>query len=211
MLARVPLQIFMETMLFWSSLISLLSQALKTGLESSFLNHISSDLRSIGYLSVSTLRIISSRFVCTVVAEEAPSAAGEEENSGNLEISSVPEDGFEKELMGLTGGFPGGEKGLEKFIEENPPPKKQSVAKLTITNKPKPPELPLLLPGMTDEVGGGVKKKIKDLGKPKFLLPLPPVDQNDLRRGGYSTPAQECHSFSWDISRKLVIFKSWRV
>ncbi|KAJ6714214.1 putative proteinD(P)H-QUINONE OXIDOREDUCTASE SUBUNIT S CHLOROPLASTIC, partial [Salix viminalis] len=66
--------------------------------------------------------------------------------------------------MGLTGGFPGGEKGLEKFIEENPPPKKQSVAKLTITNKPEPPELPLLLPGMTDEVGGGVKKKIKDLG-----------------------------------------------
>ncbi|KAB5573466.1 hypothetical protein DKX38_000660 [Salix brachista] len=82
------------------------------------------------------------------IEKEAPSAAGEEENSGNLEISSVPEDGFEKELMGLTGGFPGGEKGLEKFIEENPPPKKQSVAKLSITNKPKPPELPLLLPGM---------------------------------------------------------------
>ncbi|KAJ6701856.1 putative proteinD(P)H-QUINONE OXIDOREDUCTASE SUBUNIT S CHLOROPLASTIC [Salix koriyanagi] len=82
------------------------------------------------------------------IEEEAPPAASEEENSGNLEISSVPEDGFEKELMGLTGGFPGGEKGLEKFIEENPPPKKQSVAKLTITNKPKPPELPLLLPGM---------------------------------------------------------------
>ncbi|CAK8542306.1 unnamed protein product [Lathyrus sativus] len=35
----------------------------------------------------------------------------------------VPEDGFEKEMMGLTGGFPGGEKGLIKFIEENPPRK----------------------------------------------------------------------------------------
>ncbi|ONK63007.1 uncharacterized protein A4U43_C07F10420 [Asparagus officinalis] len=36
-------------------------------------------------------------------------------------------DAFEKELMGLTGGFPGGEKGLEKFIQENPPPKKSSA------------------------------------------------------------------------------------
>ncbi|KAB5538953.1 hypothetical protein DKX38_016486 [Salix brachista] len=52
------------------------------------------------------------------IEEEASSTTGEEENAGNLEISSVLEDGFEKELMGLTGGFPGGEKGLEKFIEK---------------------------------------------------------------------------------------------
>ena len=53
--------------------------------------------------------------------------------------------------MGLTGGFPGGEKGLMKFIMENPPPKKgdgSKSLKLTLSKKPKPPELPLLLPGM---------------------------------------------------------------
>ncbi|CAK7335724.1 unnamed protein product [Dovyalis caffra] len=82
------------------------------------------------------------------IEEKVSAAADKEGNSGNLETPSVPEDGFEKELMGLTGGFPGGEKGLQKFVEENPPPKKQSVAKLTIASKPKPPELPLLLPGM---------------------------------------------------------------
>ncbi|OAY77170.1 NAD(P)H-quinone oxidoreductase subunit S, chloroplastic [Ananas comosus] len=31
---------------------------------------------------------------------------------------------FEKEFLELTGGFPGGEKGLRWFIEENPPPRK---------------------------------------------------------------------------------------
>ncbi|XP_047338054.1 NAD(P)H-quinone oxidoreductase subunit S, chloroplastic [Impatiens glandulifera] len=67
---------------------------------------------------------------------------------------NIPEDGFDKEMLGLTGGFPGGEKGLKKFIEENPPPKKSSppVQELGINlsqvKKPKPPELPLLMPGM---------------------------------------------------------------
>ncbi|XP_058764853.1 NAD(P)H-quinone oxidoreductase subunit S, chloroplastic-like [Vicia villosa] len=48
-----------------------------------------------------------------------------QENSEKLASDTVeiPEDGFEKEMMGLTGGFPGGEKGLIKFIEENPPRK----------------------------------------------------------------------------------------
>lgn len=60
--------------------------------------------------------------------------------------------------MGLTGGFPGGEKGLQKFIEKNPPPKKsqkpttQELAIIEfnqgLTRKPKAPELPLLMPGM---------------------------------------------------------------
>ncbi|KAG9460021.1 hypothetical protein H6P81_004529 [Aristolochia fimbriata] len=64
------------------------------------------------------------------------------------------EDAFEKELLGLTGGFPGGEKGLQKFIEENPPPKKTtgregSSVGFSSCSKPKPPELPLLMPGMT--------------------------------------------------------------
>lgn len=66
---------------------------------------------------------------------------------------SVPQDAFEKELMGLTGGFPGGEKGLQSFIEKNPPPPKKSAEKASATavpslKKPKAPELPLLMPGM---------------------------------------------------------------
>lgn len=73
-----------------------------------------------------------------------------EEKPGVLEIS---EDAFEKELLGLTGGFPGGEKGLKKFIEENPPPKKEETSASfgfdqSLVKKPKAPELPLLLPGM---------------------------------------------------------------
>ncbi|KAF5734996.1 hypothetical protein HS088_TW15G00495 [Tripterygium wilfordii] len=80
-----------------------------------------------------------------------------EENSTSLAISgadSVPEDGFDKEMMGLTGGFPGGETGLQRFIQENPPPKNQSGAdsgnevEINTSKKPKPPELPLLMPGM---------------------------------------------------------------
>ncbi|KAJ7945048.1 NAD(P)H-quinone oxidoreductase subunit S chloroplastic [Quillaja saponaria] len=82
----------------------------------------------------------------------------EKENSGGsapITVDNVPEDAFEKELMGLTGGFPGGEIGLNKFIEENPPPKKPSstagtseITDLETSKKPKPPELPLLMPGM---------------------------------------------------------------
>ncbi|KAK6947927.1 NADH dehydrogenase-like complex, subunit S [Dillenia turbinata] len=68
---------------------------------------------------------------------------------------AVEEDAFEKELLGLTGGFPGGEKGLQKFIAENPPPAKSPEAKgeteldfSSLKTKAKPPELPVLLPGM---------------------------------------------------------------
>lgn len=78
------------------------------------------------------------------------------EKSTGSTVEGIPEDGFDKELLGLTGGFPGGEKGLRKFIEENPPPPKKSpqTQDLTtefsqsLTRKPKPPELPLLMPGM---------------------------------------------------------------
>lgn len=67
--------------------------------------------------------------------------------------SSLPrcfgDDAFEKELLGLTGGFPGGEKGLKKFIEENPPIACKEEAGIVFSgSKPKPPELPLFLPGM---------------------------------------------------------------
>ncbi|XVF12963.1 hypothetical protein REPUB_Repub08aG0165800 [Reevesia pubescens] len=40
---------------------------------------------------------------------------GDEESFGSTGIA-VPEDAFERELMGLTGGFPGGEKGLNNGI-----------------------------------------------------------------------------------------------
>uniref|UniRef100_A0A0F7GZH5 Chlororespiratory reduction31 n=1 Tax=Goodyera fumata TaxID=1390594 RepID=A0A0F7GZH5_9ASPA len=64
------------------------------------------------------------------------------------------EEGFDKELMGFTGGFPGGEIGLQRFIEKNPPPTKKSggegelLGALTLGSRPKPPEIPLLMPGM---------------------------------------------------------------
>ncbi|KAK0587740.1 hypothetical protein LWI29_027951 [Acer saccharum] len=93
------------------------------------------------------------------VTKEASQIAGKEQgNSGSSEtsmITSVPENAFEKEMLGLTGGFPGGEKGLKQFIEKNPPPPKKpsvsdsgNVVGLTTTKKPKAPELPLLMPGM---------------------------------------------------------------
>lgn len=92
--------------------------------------------------------------------EEQAAAAGadaEQEKPGSSAISAadnVPENAFDKELMGLTGGFPGGEVGLQTFIEKNPPPKKTTVAdsgnlvEITSSKKPKPPALPLLMPGM---------------------------------------------------------------
>ncbi|KAK9274875.1 hypothetical protein L1049_022129 [Liquidambar formosana] len=92
------------------------------------------------------------------IQEQTPPVADkDQEKSASISIStsdSVPENAFEKELLGLTGGFPGGEKGLEKFIEKNPPPTKLSAAdsgnivEFSSSNKPKPPELPLLMPGM---------------------------------------------------------------
>ncbi|KAL1222580.1 NAD(P)H-quinone oxidoreductase subunit S [Cardamine amara subsp. amara] len=79
----------------------------------------------------------------------------EKESDDNNVSFKVPEDGFEKEMMGLTGGFPGGEKGLKTFIEKNPPPPPPPPAKrgtdvsaLAMDKKPKAPELPLLMPGM---------------------------------------------------------------
>ncbi|KAK8584236.1 hypothetical protein V6N13_109633 [Hibiscus sabdariffa] len=84
------------------------------------------------------------------VVETSSDGTTSVESSDSTQIP-VPEDAFEKEMMGLTGGFPGGEKGLKKFIEENPPPPKQSVpdsVSIARPAKPKSPELPLLMPGM---------------------------------------------------------------
>ncbi|XP_042410145.1 NAD(P)H-quinone oxidoreductase subunit S, chloroplastic-like [Zingiber officinale] len=71
-------------------------------------------------------------------------------------VVGVGEGAFEKELFGLTGGFPGGEKGLKDFIQQNPSPSEakaraggeESIAVLLARAKPKLPELPLFLPGM---------------------------------------------------------------
>ncbi|KAK4338508.1 hypothetical protein RND71_042995 [Anisodus tanguticus] len=87
------------------------------------------------------------------VSEEplAPATASDD-NQENKETGELPLDGFDKEMMGFTGGFPGGEKGLKKFIEQNsPPPKKKESSSMVFSGfnqRPKPPELPLLLPGM---------------------------------------------------------------
>ncbi|OEL31930.1 NAD(P)H-quinone oxidoreductase subunit S, chloroplastic [Dichanthelium oligosanthes] len=66
---------------------------------------------------------------------------------------AVDPDAFEKELLGLTGGFPGGEVGLKDFVAKNPPPpppskKSDSQPKASLSAPPRPPELPLFLPGM---------------------------------------------------------------
>lgn len=83
--------------------------------------------------------------------DEGSSVGNTDVESSDSTAISVQDDAFEKEMMGLTGGFPGGEKGLKKFIEENPPPAKQSVSdsvSIARLGKPKSPELPLLMPGM---------------------------------------------------------------
>ena len=74
-------------------------------------------------------------------------------SSASSSPSSTNDEAFEKELLGLTGGFPGGEKGLMKFIQENPPPKKTSSGDeedgiVFQGAKPRAPDLPLFLPGM---------------------------------------------------------------
>ncbi|CAN6467144.1 unnamed protein product [Victoria cruziana] len=75
--------------------------------------------------------------------------AGDKKETGILSSFGIKEDGFEKELLGFTGGFPGGEKGLKKFIEKNPPPQKETGARIGIPGaKPKAPQLPVLMPGM---------------------------------------------------------------
>lgn len=54
--------------------------------------------------------------------------------------------------MGLTGGFPGGEVGLKDFVAKNPPPppskKSEAQRQTALSAPPRPPELPLFLPGM---------------------------------------------------------------
>ncbi|KAK7394817.1 hypothetical protein VNO78_15356 [Psophocarpus tetragonolobus] len=67
-----------------------------------------------------------------VVEDLPPPPSGKEEQEDEGGAVKVPEDGFEKEMMGLTGGFPGGEKGLKNFIEKNPPAKPTNVVTLSL-------------------------------------------------------------------------------
>ncbi|RCV43439.1 hypothetical protein SEVIR_9G300400v4 [Setaria viridis] len=80
-----------------------------------------------------------------------------ESSTGSTPTEAAPPavdlDAFEKELLGLTGGFPGGEVGLKDFVAKNPPPpppskKSGSQTQAGISAPPRPPELPLFLPGM---------------------------------------------------------------
>ena len=100
-------------------------------------------------------RNVEEEVTAPTVGDETQKTEGEE-GSAVAAIDSAQEADFEKEMMGLTGGFPGGETGLRKFIEKNPPPKKPpapesgatATAALISSKKPKAPELPLILPGM---------------------------------------------------------------
>ncbi|CAN6288561.1 unnamed protein product [Urochloa humidicola] len=84
----------------------------------------------------------------------APSPDSSTESSPTEAAPPAVDPGaFEKELLGLTGGFPGGEVGLKDFVAKNPPPpkKKKSAAsqpKAGPSAPPRTPELPLFLPGM---------------------------------------------------------------
>ncbi|KAE8794204.1 NAD(P)H-quinone oxidoreductase subunit S, chloroplastic [Hordeum vulgare] len=53
-----------------------------------------------------------------------PSTLSGDSSSGSAESDppAVDADTFEKEMMGLTGGFPDGEVGLKDFVAKNPPP-----------------------------------------------------------------------------------------
>ncbi|KAL6905456.1 hypothetical protein ACP4OV_003057 [Aristida adscensionis] len=87
-----------------------------------------------------------------------PSPAAETESSSSSATAppAVDQDAFEKEMMGLTGGFPGGEVGLKDFVAKNPPPppkkpdspKRQQAGAAAASAPPRAPELPLFLPGM---------------------------------------------------------------
>ncbi|KAI4999944.1 hypothetical protein ZWY2020_004533 [Hordeum vulgare] len=85
------------------------------------------------------------------------STPSEDSSSGGAESDplAVDLDAFEKEMMGLTGGFLGGEVGFKDFVAKNlpPPPKRaqtdgKASSAVVPAGHPRPPELPLFLPGM---------------------------------------------------------------
>ncbi|CAI5478153.1 unnamed protein product [Closterium sp. Yama58-4] len=96
-----------------------------------------------------------------------PARPGKDTTKEKLSIDKELVEGFDKELSGLTGGFPGGEKGLAKFLKNNPLPAKYATASSELakvqqrlseaaaaiaSSVPKPLAPPLLMPGMTVKV-----------------------------------------------------------
>ncbi|CAI5959230.1 unnamed protein product [Closterium sp. NIES-65] len=96
-----------------------------------------------------------------------PARPGKDTTKEKLPIDKELVEGFDKELNGLTGGFPGGEKGLATFLKNNPLPAKYAAASSELANVqkrlseaaaaiassvPKPLAPPLLMPGMTVKV-----------------------------------------------------------
>ncbi|KAI5072882.1 hypothetical protein GOP47_0012988, partial [Adiantum capillus-veneris] len=87
---------------------------------------------------------------------------------------------FDKEMMGLTGGFPGGETGLNKFVSSVKlalKPVDQATME-AVKQRPKAPPPPLLMPGMTVIVKnersmyhmfGGIVQRVTD-GKVAVLF-----------------------------------------
>ncbi|KAG6544393.1 hypothetical protein Mapa_014227 [Marchantia paleacea] len=84
-------------------------------------------------------------------SSESSSKAGDEERD---QVEGY--DAFGKEMAGMVGGFPGGEKGLRQFLQAYPPPSKASKELEKLKGEIGGPGLkartvapPLLLPGMT--------------------------------------------------------------
>eukprot|EP00897_Mesotaenium_endlicherianum_P010834 jgi/Mesen1/977/ME000012S00528 len=83
--------------------------------------------------------------------------AAKKEKLQDLDPNEMP-SGFDKELNGLTGGFPGGEVGLKTFVKKFPPPSKLSrelqQARKEYDTRARPADVapPLLMPGMTVRV-----------------------------------------------------------
>uniref|UniRef100_A0A7N1A861 Chlororespiratory reduction31 n=1 Tax=Kalanchoe fedtschenkoi TaxID=63787 RepID=A0A7N1A861_KALFE len=149
-------------------------------------------------------------------SDSDPESETQPDTQSGLKVSNLPDDSFDKEFLGLTGGFPGGENGLRKFIESNPPPPKpkpgkKAAALLTNANasgKPKAPELLLLMPGMIAIVKNpnnpfymycGIVQRITD-GKTgvlfeggvwdRMMTPPPPQPPSQLPSPPSNLPAQ---------------------
>lgn len=92
--------------------------------------------------------------------EAVPKEKKGKKGPSDLEADDVVVGPFDKELSGLTGGFPGGEKGLRQFLSRFPPPAKISSELLKTrdalanqaTAKASPVAPPLFMPGMTVQV-----------------------------------------------------------
>lgn len=133
---------------------------------------------------------------------------------------------FGKELEGLTGGFPGGETGLKKFLVAYPPPKSSAIPlelqkareqlaeqAAAAAGPPTPLPPPLLMPGMTVIVTksndtyfqfSGIVQRVTD-GKVGVLFEggnwdkLVTFDLSDVERTKKGPPASNPKSASLEL------------